>query len=72
VLVEVFCIRRRAIFVGIHRGLVAIKDVVGLLGAIGGLECGLHLEGVPKRAQDGPDQVFLVPGGASDQALRGN
>jgi hypothetical protein len=49
----------RAILVGIQRSQVAVEHVIRLLGAIRSLQRGLHLEGMPKRAQYRPDQLLL-------------
>ena len=40
------------ILVRVKRGCVAVEDVVGALGNVGGCERGLHLEAVPEDAQD--------------------
>jgi len=46
-------------FIRVERGCVAVADVVGALGAVGGCERGLHLEVVPEELQDGPHEILL-------------
>ena len=49
----------RTILVGVERGHIAIKDVVGLLRAIGCLERGLHLEGMSEDTENGSRQLLF-------------